>query len=122
MKSYLIIDIINTEFEPEPKTMLIKDKITSADHNQQLFTELTSADSAIISGGIDVPTTNTIKKGRGAIRVDLRSGLKDPGFTGRFENCTADFDDFNGTLNITCNLSEQDVSGGQALYHYKPRK
>ncbi|MCC5658809.1 hypothetical protein LC608_17815 [Nostoc sp. XA010] len=85
---------------------------------EQIFTELTPEEAASIIGGasVSVPTTNTIERGRARIRVDLRGGLKDKNFTGQFESCDATFDDFDGTLNISCSLSSTDVNGGQVLF------
>lgn len=83
---------------------------------KQMFTELTPEESASISGGISVPTTNRVQRGRATIRVDLREGLKDKNFNGQFEDCVANFDDFTGTLDISCALSNEDVNSGDVLY------
>ncbi|MCC5645722.1 hypothetical protein LC607_22815 [Nostoc sp. CHAB 5824] len=105
--------------------MLNIDNITSTSNysgvgKEQMFTELTPEEAASISGGISVPTTNTIENGRARIRVDLREGLKDKSFTGQFESCNATFDDFAGTLNISCALSNEDVNSGQVLFFRAP--
>lgn len=92
--------------------MLIKDI--------SFFNEVMSEELTEISGGITVPTTNKIEQGRATIRVDLRGGLKDKNFTGSFENCTAEFDDFNGTLNVSCNLGNTAVNSGQVLLIARP--
>ena len=85
--------------------------------NEQLFIELTSEAAANINGGMAVPvdTSNEIESGGAKIRVDLRPGLKDKNFTGKFESCNATFDDFNGKLNISCALSEKDINSGKIL-------
>lgn len=88
----------------------------------QFFTKITPAELTDVSGGagILVDTTNQIKKGRATIRVDLRDGLKDKNFSGAFDDCTAEFDDFNGKLDISCNLSDDVVNGGQVLFLQLP--
>lgn len=88
----------------------------------QFFTEITPAELTDVSGGAGIPvdTTNQIKKGRATIRVDLRDGLKDKNFSGSFDDCTAEFDDFNGQLDISCNLSDDVVNGGQVLFLQLP--
>ncbi len=80
------------------------------------FTEITNGNLTEISGGVSVPTTNKIEQGRATIRLDLRGGLKDQNFTGSFQNCTADFDDFSGTLDVSCALSTDVVNGGTVLF------
>lgn len=88
----------------------------------QVFSEITPAELTDVSGGAGIPvdTTNQIKKGRATIRVDLRDGLKDKNFSGSFDDCTAEFDDFNGKLDISCNLSDDVVNGGQVLFLQLP--
>ncbi len=82
------------------------------------FNEIIAAELTNVTGGVSIPvdTTNQIKKGRATIRVDLRDGLKDEDFSGSFEDCIAEFDDFTGLLDISCYLSPDDVNGGIVLY------
>lgn len=86
------------------------------------FNEITPAELTDVTGGAGIPvdTTNQINRGRATIRVDLRDGLKDPNFSGSFEDCTAEFDDFTGKLDISCNLSDDVVNGGQVLFIQAP--
>ncbi len=81
------------------------------------FSDITTFELTDVTGGVGIPvdTTNQIKKGRATIRVDLRDGLKDENFSGSFEDCTAEFDDFTGTLDVSCNLSPDEVNGGIVL-------
>ncbi len=90
--------------------------------NLVFFNEITPAELTNITGGAGIPvdTTNQIKRGRATICVDLRDGLKDPNFSGSFEDCTAEFDDFTGKLDISCNLSDDVVNGGKVLFLMAP--
>lgn len=89
---------------------------------EQLFNELTPEECAIISGGLEVATTNVIDQGRARIRVDLRKGLKDQNFSGQFEECSGSFDDFSGELNVLCKLSSENVNSGKVLRIYRPKR
>lgn len=90
--------------------MLIKDL--------SFCSEITTEELTKIAGGDQVPvaTTNTIEQGRARIRVDLRPGLKDKNFSGAFQSCSGTFDDFDGTLQLTCQLSPSDVNSGTVLF------
>ena len=80
------------------------------------FSSVTTEELTKMSGVISVPTTNKIERGRATVRVDLREGLTNKNFTGFFEDCTAEFDDFEGKLDISCSLSSDVVNGGQVLF------
>ncbi len=73
------------------------------------FNEIKIEELTSICGGVYVPlpNRNKIEKGRGIVTVDLRGILKteQKEYTGSFQNCTVEGEDFNGDVKITCQLN-----------------
>jgi hypothetical protein len=90
--------------------------------NEPLFNALTPEEQAKINGGVDTSTnkdsdksstTISVNQGRAKITVDLRKGLPDKNYSGKYGECRPYFDPVTGEFNFSCALRDASLGKGE---------